>query len=497
MVIHRSLLLLLSLGAPLGAQPLQATRTPLVRVADLEEGQTQRLGLSDGSFATVQLVSVTESFGEVRGAVREARVVVEVDGRRAELVSANYHLPVQVGRVKIDCPITRGTTSNSRGNPWALDAAARLRLWPAGSPFIAPGTFGYPVKQRWFAGLTQMANEPTYVDGGEVPGANENIYYHYGLDFGGAEGLVEVVVATDGVVISSGTDVLPGYEDTPVQPRYDVVYVHDDRDWYYRYSHLASIGESIRPGAIVTLGQTIGVLGKEGGSGGWSHLHFDISSRQPSGRWGIQEGYAFVQEAYLRVAGRPDLVAIARPHRVAWTGEKVLLDGRRSLDTTHGESREAPTFEWILADGRRVAGATVETVYSRPGEYSEILKLSDDAGHTSYDFAVVQVFDRDNPRPISTIHPAYYPTTGIRPGDPVTFKVRSFRAAPGEIWDFGDGTPKVHVRSDGNANAHAANGYAVTRHVFEKSGDYIVRVEHTAENGQQAVGHLHVKVGEP
>ena len=87
-------------------------------------------------------------------------------------------------------------------NAWALEKDARLRLWPAGSPWIEPGTFSYPVRQRWFASDTQMANEPVYVDGAELPGKTD-IYYHYGLDFGGAEGLVEVVAATDGLVVSA------------------------------------------------------------------------------------------------------------------------------------------------------------------------------------------------------------------------------------------------------------------------------------------------------
>jgi hypothetical protein len=43
---------------------------------------------------------------------------------------------------------------------WGLDKGARLRLWPAGSPWTAPGTFAYSTKQRWFAGTTQLANEP-------------------------------------------------------------------------------------------------------------------------------------------------------------------------------------------------------------------------------------------------------------------------------------------------------------------------------------------------
>ena len=92
----------------------------------------------------------------------------------------------------------------------------------------------------------------------------------------------------------------PGYDETPVKPRYDVVYLLDARGWYYRYSHLHTIDPAIKPGAKVKMGQRVGLLGKEGGSGGWSHLHFDITGRQPSGKWGIIEGYAFLWEAYLR-----------------------------------------------------------------------------------------------------------------------------------------------------------------------------------------------------
>ena len=85
----------------------------------------------------------------------------------------------------------------------------------------------------------------------------------------------------------------------------------------------------MRPGARIALGQKLGVLGKEGGSGGWSHLHFDIWARQPSGLWGIEEGYAFLWQAYEQAHPR-QLVAVARPHALVWSGQKVTLDGSRS-----------------------------------------------------------------------------------------------------------------------------------------------------------------------
>jgi hypothetical protein len=355
---------------------------------------------------------------------------------------------------------------------------------------LRPGTFVYPARQRWFASATQMANEPVYVDGGEEP-AVRKIYYHYGLDIGGAEALVQVVVATDGLVVSSGKSILDGYEKTPAQPRYDVVYVLDEQGWYYRYSHLYSIDAAVKPGVKVKKGQKLGLLGKEGGSGGWSHLHFDITSKQPSGKWGIQEGYAFLWEAYQNEY-HPKLQAVARPHHLAWTGRQVTLDGSRSWAADKIER-----FEWTFTDGRTAKGARVTRRYDNPGVYSEILKVVDGQGRIDYDFALVQILDKEHPdRLPPSIHAAFAPTLGIKPGDDITFKVRSFRTAVGgEVWDFGDGSPQVRVKSDGNAVKLAKDGYAVTTHRYAKVGHYLVRVDHVGKHGT-AVARLHVRVGE-
>jgi hypothetical protein len=361
-------------------------------------------------------------------------------------------------------------------------------LWPAKSAWIEPESFVYPLDQRWFASHTQMANEPSYVDGGEVP-AEKKIYYHYGLDSGGAEGMVNVFAATAGQVISSGNEILPGYADSPAQPRYDVVYLLDERGWYYRYSHLHTIDPAVRPGARISIGQPIGVLGKEGASGGWSHLHFDITSRQPSGLWGIQDGYAFLWDAYQRKYA-PKIRAVARPHHFVATGEKVLLDGSKSWTASGRIAR----YDWTFTDGTTARGRTVEHTYAHPGEYSEVPKITNARGEIDYDFAVVLVIDPSAPDQLPpTIHPAYAPTLNVHPGDSVTFKVRTFRTTFGnETWDFGDGTEKVVVKSDGNANVHAQDGYAVTQHRFAKPGHYLVRVERSNERGQKAIAHLHV-----
>jgi len=142
-----------------------------------------------------------------------------------------------------------------------------------------------------------MANVPCYVNACDIRG-QKSIYYHYGLDFGGPEGMVEVVAATDGLVVSAGDNILEGHKDTPVRPRYDVVYILDNCGWYYRYSYLQMSATPVIPGKYVKMGQRIGLVGKEGGSGGWSHLHFDIKCRQHSGMCGTQNGYAFIWQPY-------------------------------------------------------------------------------------------------------------------------------------------------------------------------------------------------------
>jgi murein DD-endopeptidase MepM/ murein hydrolase activator NlpD len=464
------------------------TINPASRTVDLKIGETAEITFADGKTASLKLLDLQEKVDSMSAAVREAKVHVEVNGQKTWLTSANYNLPQTIAGVQIDCPITRGYNANSGDDSWALQKDARLRLWPAGSPWIESGTFVYPLKQRWFAGMTQFSNEPTYVDGGDKPD-RKKIYYHNDLDFGGCEAMVEVVAATDGLVVSVSEKTLPGYALTPVRPRYDVVYLLDERGWYYRYSHLHTIDPAIQMGSRVKMGQRLGLLGKEGASGGWTHLHFGIKSRQPSGKWGTEEAYAFAWEAYVREQ-KPPLIAVARPHHFIRAGETVTLDASKSW----AASGQIPSCEWTFTDGAKASGVKVERTYAKPGAYSEIAKVTDANGHVSYDFAIVQVMGSDVKNLPPAIHPSFSPTTNIKAGDPITFKVRTFRDKGGETWNFGDGTPPVQVQSDGNAKALAKDGYAVTEHAFAKPGDHIVSVEHLNERGERAIAHLWVHV---
>ena len=305
--------------------------------------------------------------------------------------------------------------------------------------------------------------------------------------------MVDVVAATDGQVVALGKALQPGYEqpNSPVEPMYDRIYVLDERGWYHGYIHLVSFDPSVKLGGRVKMGQKIGTLGKEGTSGGWSHLHYQIQGRQPSGKWGMVEGYAFLWEAYQR-EHRPDLIAVARPHVPALVGEKVVLDGSRSWARDGIRS-----YEWTLTEGGSAAGARVERTYSKPGTYSEILKITDRRGRVAYDFATVNVLDgqRRDQRP-PAIHAAYAPSLDPRAGQEIAFQVRTFGTTDGEeTWDFGDGSARARTKSDGNVKPLAKDGYAITRHIYAKPGDYLVKVERANARGEKAVARLHVRVG--
>src|SRR6266568_2481153 len=187
-------------AALIGGDDKPETQKPLFSTIDLDRGEVYQVQLPDGSKATVKLLEIKEARDSLRDALRQAQVTVEIKGRTATLTSGNYRLPLTVGGVQVDCPATKGLYANHDKfeDSWGLDKDARLRLWPEKSPWMEPGTFVYPAKQRWFAGPTQIGNEPSYVDGGDLPTRRDSIYYHSGNDIGGCEGLVEVVSACDG-----------------------------------------------------------------------------------------------------------------------------------------------------------------------------------------------------------------------------------------------------------------------------------------------------------
>lgn len=468
--------------------------TRLNVVVELNVGESKKVELINGDIINLALNDIVIIRDSLRKGIRAVYLKVSVDGEDVIIGSGNYNLPVTVGKVKIDCPVIKEITavSNYYDEDAVLRSDARFRLWPENSPYIQKGTFMFPLKQDWMASRTQSQNEPAGLGWAENL-ATENIGYHSNHDFGGAEGMEEIYSATDGLIVSSKNKVLDDYKDLPGDVRPDVVWVVDGRGWYIRYSHLNSIEPEINAGSKIKIGQKIGFMGKQGGSGGWVHLHFGVHYKNPeTSVWEVEDAIPYLWESYVRQY-KPEIMAIARPRLLARTGDEITLDGSRSISL----AGDIVDYQWIFTDGTKATGQVQNRSYSTAGEYSEILKVTDSEGNVDYDFTYVQVYDRNHPgKRIPTIHPVYYPTLNIEPGDPVTFLVRTFGSDTGdEIWDFGDGSEKVTVNS-GIVQRQTQNDgkYASTVHSFEKPGHYIVRVERINENGFPAIGHLHVTV---
>ena len=461
----------------------------LFRSIDLDIGQSRKVTLADGTMTTFKLLEVKEIRDPVRKALRGAQVTVKVNGVRGVIGCATYHLPTELGGVRIDCPVIKGY-ADANSNPWSITHDARFRIWSRQGPYIRPATFQYPVEQRWGAAGTLFDNE---IGDGELFGP-ERVYYHHGFDFGGADRIVPIHAATDGIVVSARGKSADGVPNC-VRPRYDVIYLHDPRGWYYRYSHFDSIDDSIKVGGKVSIGQQIGVLGKEGGSGGWSHLHFGLIRPQEDGRYGSDSLYAFLHQVYQAKNDEP-IIAVARPQILDFVGKPILLDGSRSWSAA---GRQGLKYEWSFDDGSRAAGAKVEHVFRDEGRYRPTLKVTDKAGNVDYDFGKVSVVHPNVP-PNCYLHASYWPTKNIRAGEEVSFLVRSFRFAPprgDEIWDFGDGSPSVRTQSDGAVKHRDKEGYAVTKHRFKNTGYYVVTVRRSNDHGQQAVDKLDVRVDLP
>jgi murein DD-endopeptidase MepM/ murein hydrolase activator NlpD len=463
---------------------LHAVDAILHNTIDLSIGETQQAQLANNQSVTIKLISVTEHADNLMGAIRRADVHIQVNGTPVTLDAGPYRLPISVAGFQIDCPVTSGYLNRSSEQYWRLYKRARIRIWPAGSSWLPSSTFSYPLRQRWFASYTQMQNEVA----GDFPSMTEWIYYHFGFDIFGAEAQ-SVYAATSGTIVSSGNQVLAGYElhQRVRNRRPDVVNIMDNRGFFWRYSHLGDIESWVVPGAQVQMGQKIANLGKEGPSGGGAHLHFDATALQPSGEWGTEDAYAFLWEAYHQQYPQP-VTAVARPHTYIGAGQQATLDASRSA----GNGLQ---FQWTFSEGGSATGAKVTHSYPNPGLFSEIVKVTDAQGNVDYDFASVIVQDPGTVMAMPTIMAAYSPTFGIQAGDLVSFEARTLGDTGGETWDFGDGTPQVFIPSNGQGDEWAANGYGRTTHSFANPGTYLVRVEHVRWDSVRAIARLQVRVG--
>ena len=285
-----------------------------------------------------------------------------------------------------------------------------------------------------------MANEPVYVDGGEKPVGRRRSTTTTASTSAAPRGWSRSSRRPTAWSSARGPTAWPGFEDTPAQPA------------------VRRRLRPRRPGLVLPLQPPADDRpGDQAGGDGHRWARRSACSARKGGaaagrtctstsRAGSRRASGARRRAtpssgrpYLREQ-KPEVVAVARPHHLAWAGEKVVLDGSKSW------SRSGPIarFEWTFTDGTTATGPQVERTYDRPGVYSEVLKVTDRRRARR-----LRLRRRAGARPVEPRAAAaddprglLARRSGIKPGDPVTFKVRTFRTTDGqETWDFGDGTP--------------------------------------------------------
>lgn len=448
----------------------------------LNVGESYTFKLKNGVDRVVRLVSVQDHRDSVVSLVRRSDVRVEVDGKSLDLVAMPYVMPTETAGLRLQADTTSGYENISK--------RVQISLWDATDPIVDAKRFAFPIHNfRILSHGTQAYNEPVHLGEGDDDPAGQRFYHDYGFDMGGYEGGEAVLSAVEGTVVLFW----------PSRENLCSVVIQDANGLNWEHCHLYSVNAEIVMGAHVAKGQKIGLLGKSGPSGNFSHLHLgtylnkhdlDVDNRNRRLNF-----YPWLVAAYQ--AQHPKgLLAVARPHHIALTGEKVVLDGSNSLVWGGGKIVQ---WRWVLPDGRNVEQAKVEATFDRPGAYVAELWVKDDQGNEDVDFCQVKVYSKDKPeKRMPHVCMTYTPTADIPTDSPVRFRfwVQGKLTGPVIIGsrdgrglsdyiirvDFGDGTKVDDYRE-----------YSELRHRFQKPGIHVVTAE-SREGGRPIVQKLKIVV---
>jgi murein DD-endopeptidase MepM/ murein hydrolase activator NlpD len=433
----------------------------------LNVNETYVFKLRGGAQRAVRLVSVREHRDRVVNLMRRAEVRLEIDGRPLDLVCEPYVMPTETAGLRLQVDSTSGW-----GN---IPKQVQLSLWDARDPIVDTKKFVFPIRNyRLFSHGTQAYNEPVHLGAGDDDPAGQRFYHDYGFDIAGFEGGEDVLSAVEGKVVSFW----PSRDDVCT------VIIQDRTGLNWEHAHLKSIEPEIMLNTQVARGQKIGVLGKNGPSGNFSHLHLgiylsmqDLEVDNRSKRLNL---YPWLVTAYK--AQHPKaLLAVARPHHIALTGEKVVLDGSHSLAWGGGK---IVSYLWVFPDGQTVNNIRAEKTFDRPGAYVAELWVKDDHGAEDVDFCQIKVFTKDNPeKGIPHIYMSYTPTEEIRPDQPVRFR----------FWIQGSGGGPIRVDFDDGTRLENYQEYSEFQHRFKTPGIHVVTAQCEAD-GKPIVQKLKVVV---
>lgn len=425
------------------------------RIVALGIGEQYSFEFNNRDTTVIRLVSVEEHRYSLINRMQWARVVVAVDGVHLELMCSPYVMPTEIGRLRIQADTTAGWPNI----PDSSSKKVQFSLWDALDPIVDTDNFGFPIADyRMFSHGTQSFNEVVHLGTTDGTPQGPNFYHDYGFDMAGFEGREKVLSCVEGKVV----DIWDGHS----------VAVCDDQGLIFTHAHLDSIAPGVRAGVKVRKGRPLGMLGRKGPSGNFSHLHVGTylsEEDRKAGRANVNLNlYPWFVTAYQQLSCQMPL-AVARPHHVILAGEMARFDGSNSLAFGTGILR----YRWVFHDGDSIETARVEKQFDKPGTYIAELWIWDGFRRYDVDFCKVRVYSRTDPEPVMpTLFLTYTPA---KPAftDPTVY-VRGWLQG-GESanirLDFGDGT----ILED-------YEPYSVVEHRYTKGGIHILTGYATVDN---------------
>jgi PKD repeat protein len=175
-------------------------------------------------------------------------------------------------------------------------------------------------------------------------------------------------------------------------------------------------------------------------------------------------------------AAQPPAAVISAPNQ-AGQGQSITFDGSGS---TASAGHTIVTYAWNFGDGATASGVSVSHSYANAGSFVVSLTVTDDLGQTGTATLTVQITQQG---PTANFDSPKHGNVG----DTINFNGNESTAASGHSitdydWDFGDG--------------HSASGSEVD-HIFNRTGDFDVRLRVTDDQGLTSEVKHHVQIGGP
>jgi len=120
--------LLITISCESDIKSQKTEKTGYRKYISLNVNDSMHVTLFDGTEFNIKLLKVQYKKDEIRKAVREADLLISVNGEQKWISAGNQNLPVKFKKVKIDCPITKAHLANGNfpKGMWRLNKEVKL-----------------------------------------------------------------------------------------------------------------------------------------------------------------------------------------------------------------------------------------------------------------------------------------------------------------------------------------------------------------------------------